>query len=199
MDTISIDTKNQLDISVNKATDSAISSPIPPLKNDKEMENSETDHTKKIDSLLHSEQEAKRLIGVMSLYGRIYYDWHLDTDLIDWRGPIQHLIRSTRGIVSGDIFLRRLNQLDFDNRMMLLEEACRTRKTFHATYHLNVIENIYCQIEFPYSKACISTSYNMYQMHIVSRSAFLITERPRLQARKFRSCEKEIRGEIKDR
>lgn len=112
-----------------------------------ETSDADAEQFRKIDALLHSEQEAKRLIGVMSLYGRIYYDWHLDTDLIDWRGPIQQLIRSLRGIVSGDIFLRRLNQQDFDQRMMLLEETCKTRRTFHATYHLNVTDNIYCQVE----------------------------------------------------
>lgn len=107
----------------------------------------EKEQFRKIDLLLHSEQKAKRLIGVMSLYGRIYYDWHLDTDLIDWRGPIQQLIRSIRGIISGDIFLRRLNQQDFNQRMTLLEETRRTRKTFHTTYHLNITDNIYCRIE----------------------------------------------------
>lgn len=102
---------------------------------------------KNVDILLGSEIPTKRLIGVLSLYGRLYYDWTLSTDIIEWRGPIQRLIKCKSNTITGDMFLRQLTFEDFNKRISKLAECFKTRKTFEMEYHLSLGDNLYCLIE----------------------------------------------------
>lgn len=101
---------------------------------------------KNIDTLLASENKAKRLIGTLSLYGRLYYDWTLGSDIIEWRGPIQHLLGTKSNIMSGDQFLKKLTLEDFNARIKKIAECFKTRQSFEIEYHLPVGEGLYCPI-----------------------------------------------------
>ena len=94
----------------------------------------QSDFKDKVDILLHSEAQAKRLIGVMSLYGRLYYDWTLANDVIEWRGPIQLLLGTKSTIVTGDMFLRKLTMDDFNLRISELSRCFKARKSFKIDY-----------------------------------------------------------------
>lgn len=102
---------------------------------------------KNVDTLLHSEAKTKRLIGVLTLYGRLYYDWTLETDIIQWRGPIQYLIGSKSNTVTGDMFLKSLTFDDFQKRISLLSTSFETRNSFSIDYHLPMGDELFCLVQ----------------------------------------------------
>lgn len=93
--------------------------------------------------------KAKRVIGTLNLYGKIYYEWTLATDIIRWRGPIGLLIPTKDGTtITGDIFLSHLSLADFNRRLAILDKAVATEeKTFSATFHLKISGDTYCRVE----------------------------------------------------
>ena len=93
---------------------------------------------KNVNTLLKSDTQAKRLIGVMSLYGRLYYDWTLSNDLIEWRGPIQNLLGTKSKTITGDMFLRKLTLDDYKKRMSALAKCFKDRSSFEIEYHLKL-------------------------------------------------------------
>lgn len=120
-----------------------LSETLPKMTEDKKLQ----DFNNNVNTLLHAESSVKRLIGVMSLYGRLYYDWTLASDIIEWRGPVQLLFGSKSNITTGDTFLKKLTLEDFKLRIAELSHCFKTRKSFEIQYHLHLGEGYYCVVE----------------------------------------------------
>lgn len=100
-----------------------------------------------VETLLKAEEKINRTVGLLSLYGNLYYDWDIEKDLIQWRGPASLLFGTKSDLFSGDVFLRRLPLEDFNARMEALGRCLKQKTPLKTQFHLHWQEDLYSIVQ----------------------------------------------------
>ena len=92
---------------------------------------------------------AKKLeaLDLIKLYGVMDYQWNLQTDSIDWRGPISKLLSPETPLSLGSSFHNILDTENFWRRLEALTHASPSSPQFEVRYNLCFPNYLQCPVE----------------------------------------------------
>lgn len=91
----------------------------------------------------------KRLdtLDLMRIYGAVQYEWDLDTDSIDWRGPLNKLLSPDSPFINGSSFQNCLDSNNFWKRAMAMCRRDLGVLNYEGSYHLMLPHYDRCAVE----------------------------------------------------
>lgn len=99
-------------------------------------------------------QEAKQvgkdyesIVRTLNFYGKIYYQWDINTDTLLWRGPMDLIAENRLKILTGDLFASHLSVKGFEKRMEAVASAFQSKKAFELSTLFRLPNGDFCRLE----------------------------------------------------
>ncbi len=86
-------------------------------------------------------------IDLIKLYGIIQYQWDLQSDTLNWRGPINKLLSPESPLLSGSSFSNTLDSKNFWQRLQAVSQATIENPSFEIKYYLCLPNYDHCYVE----------------------------------------------------
>ncbi|MCP4923400.1 MAG: GGDEF domain-containing protein [bacterium] len=92
-------------------------------------------------------KDYESIIRTLNFYGKIYYQWDLNTDALLWRGPMDLIVENRLKILTGDLFASHLSVKDYEKRMEAVSTSFQSNKPLKLDTIFRLPNGEYCRLE----------------------------------------------------